>query len=100
MIDPEARLERLREEVADPEAGVLLLDVVLGFASHADPAGRWPRRSRRPSRTGSPDGRGRVRSAPRPTPGAQPPGGRPRRGGRPAGADQRRRRPLAAALAG
>ncbi len=39
MIDPEARLERLREEVADPEVGVLLLDVVLGFASHADPAG-------------------------------------------------------------
>jgi FdrA protein len=39
MIDPEARVERLREDAADPEVGVLLVDVVLGFASHADPAG-------------------------------------------------------------
>jgi FdrA protein len=39
MIDPEARVERLREDAADPDVGVLLLDVVLGFASHPDPAG-------------------------------------------------------------
>jgi FdrA protein len=39
MIDPEGRLERLRQEAADPEVGVLLVDVVLGYASHADPAG-------------------------------------------------------------
>ena len=39
MIDPEARLERLREDAADPDVGVLLLDVVLGFAGHPDPAG-------------------------------------------------------------
>jgi FdrA protein len=39
MIDPEARVERLREEAADPRVGVLLLDVVLGYASHPDPAG-------------------------------------------------------------
>ena len=38
MIDPEARAERLAEEAADPEVGVLLLDVVLGYASHPDPA--------------------------------------------------------------
>ncbi|HEX2507834.1 MAG TPA: hypothetical protein VHK23_05885 [Miltoncostaeaceae bacterium] len=39
MIDPEARVERLRAEAADPRVGVLLLDVVLGYASHPDPAG-------------------------------------------------------------
>jgi FdrA protein len=39
MIDPEARAERLREDAADPDVGVLLVDVVLGFASHPDPAG-------------------------------------------------------------
>jgi FdrA protein len=39
MIDPEARVERLRAEATDPHVGVLLLDVVLGYASHPDPAG-------------------------------------------------------------
>lgn len=39
MIDPTARAERLEVEAADPEVGVLLIDVVLGYASHADPAG-------------------------------------------------------------
>ncbi len=39
MIDPAARAERLAEEAADPAVGVLLVDVVLGYASHPDPAG-------------------------------------------------------------
>ena len=39
MIDPEARAERMRAEAADPRVGVLLLDVVLGYSSHPDPAG-------------------------------------------------------------
>jgi FdrA protein len=39
MIDPAARAERLAEEAADPSVGVLLIDVVLGYASHPDPAG-------------------------------------------------------------
>jgi len=38
MIDPEARAQRLVEEAGDTEVGVLLLDVVLGYASHPDPA--------------------------------------------------------------
>jgi FdrA protein len=38
MIDPAARAERIAEEATDPEVGVLLLDVVLGYASHPDPA--------------------------------------------------------------
>lgn len=39
MIDPEARAERIAQEGRDPEAAVLLLDVVLGYGSHPDPAG-------------------------------------------------------------
>jgi FdrA protein len=39
MIDPGLRNERLRREAADPETGVVLLDVVLGYGAHSDPAG-------------------------------------------------------------
>jgi FdrA protein len=39
MIDPALRLERLRAELADPACAVVLLDVVLGFGAHPDPAG-------------------------------------------------------------
>ncbi|HEX2705874.1 MAG TPA: hypothetical protein VHM65_08950, partial [Candidatus Lustribacter sp.] len=38
MIDPLLRLERIATEAADPTCGVLLLDLVLGFGSHPDPA--------------------------------------------------------------
>ncbi len=40
MIDTGPRLERLAAEAADPECGVILLDVVLGHGAHPDPAGR------------------------------------------------------------
>jgi len=40
MIDPESRLQLLRETAADPTVAVVLLDVVLGHASSEDPAGR------------------------------------------------------------
>jgi FdrA protein len=39
MIDPGLRNERFRREAADPGTGVVLLDVVLGYAAHPDPAG-------------------------------------------------------------
>ena len=39
MIDPEARIELMREVGADPQVAVILLDVVLGYGSHPDPAG-------------------------------------------------------------
>src|SRR5215213_6005360 len=39
MIDPGLRNERFRREAADPETGVVLLDVVLGYGAHPDPAG-------------------------------------------------------------
>jgi FdrA protein len=40
MIDATLRIERLRTEAADPDCGVLLLDVVLGHCAHPDPAGQ------------------------------------------------------------
>jgi FdrA protein len=39
MIDPGLRNERFRREAADPETGVVLLDVVLGYGAHPDPGG-------------------------------------------------------------
>ncbi len=38
MIDWSLRAERIRAEAADPNCGVLLLDVVLGHGAHPDPA--------------------------------------------------------------
>jgi FdrA protein len=38
MIDHRLRNERLLKEAADPEVAVLLLDVVLGYGAHPDPA--------------------------------------------------------------
>ena len=39
MIDPSQRNARIVEEGKDPSTAVLLLDVVLGYGSHDDPAG-------------------------------------------------------------
>lgn len=39
MIDPAYRAERIEKEVADPDAGLILFDVVLGYGSHLDMAG-------------------------------------------------------------
>jgi FdrA protein len=38
MIDNDLRLRRLRQEAADPETGLILLDVVLGEGAHPNPA--------------------------------------------------------------
>jgi FdrA protein len=38
MMDNELRLRRLRQEAADPQVGLILLDVVLGEGAHPDPA--------------------------------------------------------------
>ena len=38
MIDNDLRLRRLRQEAADPEVGLILMDVVLGEGAHLDPA--------------------------------------------------------------
>jgi len=39
MLDPSTRLHRLLREADDPEVAVILLDVVLGYGAHANPAG-------------------------------------------------------------
>jgi FdrA protein len=38
MIDPALRNQRLLQEAEDSETGVILLDIVLGFGAHANPA--------------------------------------------------------------
>ena len=38
MIDFRPRCRRLLQEASEPEVGVVLMDVVLGYGSHADPA--------------------------------------------------------------
>jgi FdrA protein len=40
MIDPEARVELMREEGRSADVAVVLVDVVLGHGSHDDPAGQ------------------------------------------------------------
>jgi FdrA protein len=38
MIDPSLRLKRLQAEANNPDVSVILLDIVLGYCSHPDPA--------------------------------------------------------------
>lgn len=38
MIDQTARIDRLQKEAADPTVRVILLDVVIGWGAHVDPA--------------------------------------------------------------
>ena len=39
MIDPSVRDDVLRETLKEPNAGLVLLDLVLGHGAHSDPAG-------------------------------------------------------------
>jgi succinyl-CoA synthetase alpha subunit len=39
MIEPEIRNEHIARAAADPEVGLILVDVVLGYGAHPDPAG-------------------------------------------------------------
>lgn len=43
MIDPSVRDAALAAALADPDVGVVLLDVVLGYGGHPDPAGHLAR---------------------------------------------------------
>jgi FdrA protein len=38
MIDNDLRVRRLRQEIDDPDTGLIMLDVVLGYGAHPDPA--------------------------------------------------------------
>jgi succinyl-CoA synthetase alpha subunit len=39
MIEPGLRLPRLLQEAQDPSVAVIMMDIMLGYGSHADPAG-------------------------------------------------------------
>lgn len=39
MIDPSLRIARFEEEARDPSVGVIVMDFIVGFGSHEDPAG-------------------------------------------------------------
>lgn len=39
MIDPSLRLERIVKEAKDPEVGVIIIDMILGYGAHMDPVG-------------------------------------------------------------
>jgi hypothetical protein len=39
MIDPSLRNRRIVQDASDPATAVILLDVVLGYGAHPDPAG-------------------------------------------------------------
>jgi FdrA protein len=39
MMDNDLRIRRLLQEADDPEVAVILLDIVLGYGTHPDPAG-------------------------------------------------------------
>jgi len=41
MLDPELRQQRLLKEAEDPEVAVILLDLVLGWGAHPDPASQF-----------------------------------------------------------
>ncbi len=41
MIDAGLRLRRLEQEARDPKTAVILLDIVLGYSAHADPASEF-----------------------------------------------------------
>jgi len=38
MIDNDLRIQRMKEEAVDPGTAVIMLDVVIGYGAHADPA--------------------------------------------------------------
>lgn len=41
MIDNTLRIRRLRQEAHDPETAVILLDMVIGYGAHSDPASEF-----------------------------------------------------------
>lgn len=53
MIDPELRNRMLAEALADPRVAVVLLDVVIGYGAHADPAGLVAAETKRTRRAGA-----------------------------------------------
>lgn len=57
MIDNDLRLRRLVQEARDPETAVIMMDVVLGFGAHPDPASELSPAIRAAQELASGDGR-------------------------------------------
>jgi FdrA protein len=57
MMDNDLRIRRLQQEAEDPEVAAILLDVVLGYGSHPDPAGELAPAIARARATAQADGR-------------------------------------------
>lgn len=57
MIDPTLRKIRLVEEARDPEVAVIIMDVMLGYGSHPDPAGAMLTAIEEAKKTAQSDGR-------------------------------------------
>lgn len=57
MIDNDLRLRRLQQEAADPAVAVIILDVVLGYGAHPDPAEELGPAIERARRQAAQDGR-------------------------------------------
>lgn len=58
MIDAGLRLRRLDEEARNPATAVVLLDIVLGYGSHSDPAAEFAPAIERARATAEQEGRG------------------------------------------
>jgi FdrA protein len=57
MIDNDLRIRRLMQEAGDPEVAVILLDLVLGYGAHPDPASELAPAIRRARETAAAAGR-------------------------------------------
>lgn len=57
MIDNDLRIRRLMQEAKDPEVAVILMDVVLGYGAHPDPASELAPAARRAMDLAQNDGR-------------------------------------------
>ncbi len=57
MIDPALRNNRIISEAKDPETAVIVLDIVLGYNAHPDPAGSALEAVREAKKTAAADGR-------------------------------------------
>ena len=57
MIDPSLRAERIRLEAKDPECAIIMVDCVIGYGSHENPAGELSEAIRQAKKTAEADGR-------------------------------------------
>ena len=57
MIEPSLRDERVAQAGSDPEIGIVLVDCVLGYGAHADPAGSLAAAATRAKEAAEADGR-------------------------------------------